>query len=242
MEPEDLKPQDGAANQDPNSQSATGQPPAQSQTQPGQPTGQVPLAALQEERTKRQELQAEVEKLQAMMQINPVQQYQPQYQQPQYQQPQQDFRQQQEELWQNDPQAAFRQELYQALSMRDQVDLNVDTAIQAAKSKYQDFGTYEQEVRRYVKTVPFEQRMNPKVVDAAYFVVRGQKADDTWKNREAELLRKWKAGENVQGLTGSMPSFQGQPDAIRLTEDEEKMRQMYGMTPEEYVNTRKTSR
>jgi GH24 family phage-related lysozyme (muramidase) len=238
-----------------------GTPAPQNQgAQGGQPANQdqgktVPITALHEERDKRQSLQTELDQLKKVVEgytknpvpPNPYQQPQPQYgyQQPQQQQgfgympqPPADSVQRLEQMWEQDPVKAFRTEMAAALQWRDWVETKTDTQIDAAKSRYTDFDKYETQVRRYIRQMPLEQRAGEAIVDAAYYIVKGQNADNIVKAREAEILEKIKRGEQVQGFQyggSGTPS----PDGDKYTADEAKAAEAMGVPIAEYMKARK---
>jgi GH24 family phage-related lysozyme (muramidase) len=221
----------------------------------GQPANQdpktVPITALHEERDKRQALQSELDQLKKIVegytrnpqQFQQQQQFQPSYG---YQQPQQQYQPQQqaftqerlEQLWEQDPVKAFRTEMSAALQWRDWVETKTDAQMDDAKTRYSDFDKYEPQVRRYIRQLPIEQRAGESIVDAAYFIVKGQNADNIVKARETELLEKIKRGEQIQGFqygSAGTPS----PDGDKYTDQETKAAETMGIPVAEYVKFRK---
>jgi hypothetical protein len=141
-------------------------------------------------------------------------------------------------MWQTDPMKAMRTELSAFAQWIDYTDNVVDNQIDQAKSQYSDFGNYEGGIRRYIKQLPREQRANQGVVDAAYYIVKGQNADNLIKTKEQEILDKIRRGESVQGLQGysGSPAPTGQP---QFSEDEKKIAEAMNITPEEYIKYRR---
>ncbi len=211
-------------------QPAGSQPPAQ---QAGGNT--VPLSALMEEREKRQQLQSRLEALETRLGGQPSQ-YQQQPQQP----AQPDYRQQIDKLWENDPRQAVAAEIMAALSWYDQVNTAVDMQEAQVSAKYNDFGTYRNEVRNYIRSLPHDQRARPGVVELAYYAVRGQKVDDIIRSEkeriEKEYLARFQAGELGAALPpGGMsqpPSAGGQ---VTLTPDQKSACAALGISESDYV-------
>jgi hypothetical protein len=209
----------------------------------------VPLAALHEERSKRQQLQAELEVLrqiagdQVLFDINgkPVPNY-PQHQQNQQHQQQQQVpenratAEEMQRLWESDPQKAVRMEIMAAMSWRDHVEAQVDQQIAEAASHYEDFSEHEATVRKYVRALPPEQRGKKGAVDLAYFVVKGQNAGTAIERAKAEVLRKIQAGEMGQGIGAGTPPAPPAQKGKSLSEDQLKVASAMGLTPEQYMS------
>ena len=237
-----VEPIDGGKPIDPNAVPGQTQAPAPGAENAGDQKT-VPLAALHEEREKRQALQAEMEQLRDMVMSNanaPQNQYgqQQQYGQPPQQQfapPPQD---QLAALWEQDPRKAVQAEVAMAFDWRDRVEANLDYEIEMAKKQNPDFVKYEPEIRNYIRRVPVTQRGNRGLANMAYFVVKGQRGDADWKIRESELREKLKRGESVQGVSGTLgtPAPASGP---QYTEDESKVAAAMGMSVEDYVKNRK---
>jgi len=211
----------------------------------------VPLAALQEERNKRQGLQAELEALRKvaggnmLFDINgnpvsaqsqqgyqpPQQGYQPVQQAPQ---PQEDLRKKLDEMWESDPRKAVQTEMMMAFQYYDRVNGDLDRAVDDLSSKYSDFGDYRADVLRYSRSLPMEQRSAP-VMEAAYFFIKGQRANGLIDRERQEILRKIQAGENVQGLTPGVGSPLQPENKGKLSEDQLRAASAMGMTPEDYL-------
>jgi hypothetical protein len=201
---------------------------------------QVPLAALHEERNRRQELQAEVELLKqiagdnVLFDINgrPVASPQAAPQAP-AQSPNQAAA-ELEKLWEDDPRKAVQVEIMAAAAYRDQQEANVDSQMAQAGGKYADFGTYDQTVRQYIRALPLEQRAKPGVVDLAYYVIKGQNTGNAVETAKAELLRKIQAGENVQGLPNGTRPAAPAPKGGEMTAEQLAVADQMGLTPEQY--------
>jgi hypothetical protein len=207
----------------------------------------VPLAALHEERQKRQELQAELEVLRqlagdsVLFDINgkPVQahpgQRQPQQQQ-QPDQPQTQAAQELEKLWETDPRKAVQVEIMAAMSWRDNMEVQVDNQILAASQKYSDYKEYDNTVRQYIRALPLEQRSRPGVVDLAYFVVKGQNSTNAVERAKAEMLKKYQTGQQAQGLGPGTMAAQPKPKTPQLSEEQKKVAEAMGLTEEQYMS------
>ena len=198
-----------------------GVPPA-----PAQEGTTVPITALHEERTKRQELQAQLDAMKKVMSNNvlfdmngnPVMQQQQQA-------PQQNYQQEMDKLWETDPRKAVQAEIYQAMAWRDKVDSDVESQANEVSNKYVDFNTVRSEVMNYVRTLPLEGRGRPGIIEAAYYFIRGQKVDNIiaqkQREMESEYMRKFQAGELATMLppgAGSLPPVQ--QGAVMLTPEQ----------------------
>jgi hypothetical protein len=202
------------------------------------------LAALQEEREKRQALQSELEQLRRAVQ-------QPAPQQPQYQPQQQmqpavdDWKEQIEKLWETDPRRAVQAEIMRAVTWYDTVSARVDHEAESLTNKYADFNNYRTAAMNYVRSLPHEQRATPGIVEMAYMLVRGQNVDNILKTREEELLARFQSGQmagqlNVPGSYGSPQVHQG---AVQLQEEQRMAAAAMGISDADYVKYMKgTSR
>jgi len=221
----------------------------------------VPITALHEERDKRQaaesrysELQAEIASLKEM-----VGQYQPQQQQqqqvdpfsqngqfgqpfgqqaynPAYQAAPQNIREQIDALYEQDVRKGFQAEMMAMMQYRDQITAKVDNEVEAVRAKAPDFSNYEGRVRSYIRSLPLEAQSQPNIVQAAYFMMRGQDADNIVKQREAELMKKYQGANAGAGLNGTFSPPQG--EGSQLTQEELTAAQALGMTPEEYLKNK----
>jgi len=214
---------------------AAGQPPVT--PTPGAPQGMVPLAALHEERGKRQQLQSELDGLKAtvdQLRASPPQQTQPS------QQPQQSggyTPEQIEKLWEEDPKQAVRAEMYTAFTWYDQVNAQLDFQADQLAVKYPDFGNFRSATMNYMRSMPLAQR-NPAQLEQAYFMVRGQQFDTVLKAREAELMARFNAPANFQSPTsGAFGPGGGAPaGTVTLTPEQVNAAAAMGMSPEEYAS------
>ena len=192
--------------------------------------GTVPLSALHEERTKRQNLEAELAQLRDM-----VQQRQPQ-QQYQQQQPQNQMQLEIEKLWDTDPRKAVQAEIMVAMNWRDQIEANLSSQAHSLSQKYTDFNTYRPQAEQYVRSLPLDQRSDPRVMEVAYLVVRGQNVDTIIEQQKNELYEKFRSGEFVSPQppgTYTAPPTQGGP---QLTQDQINAAAAMGLTPEQYAS------
>jgi len=219
------------------------EPSTQAQPTPEVDTGassadvkQVPLPALQEERSKRQALEAEVANLRQQ-----VSNTQMQHQQPQQQHPQVDPQKEIEELWDEDPKKAVRMEIMYAMDWRDRIDSGLEVQADTLSKKYPDFNNYRSVALGQVRNLPLNQRSGQGILEAAYFMVRGQNADTMIQQREAEWLEKYRRGEmSAQGLSTPPGSFSS-PAVDRetsLTDEELRVASAMGLTAEGYASQR----
>lgn len=213
-------------------------PPAAPAVIPGAPVippaGMVPLPALQEERTKRQELEAEVGRLRAQV-------AQPQQQQQAVAQV--DPKIELEKLWDTDPRKAVQVEIMYAMDWRDRVDASLNTQADQLAMKYPDFNNYRSSTLGYIRTLPAHQRGAAGILEAAYYMVRGQNVDQLLQARETELLEKYRRGEiTAQQLATPAGSFSAptSPQGTVLTADQLAVASAMGLTPEGYASQIKT--
>jgi len=222
------------------------EPGAPSEPQPGDPTNvdekSVPLAALHEERNKRQALQAELELMRqvagdsVLFDVNgrpvPQRQVQPQQQQQTAQPQGPDM----EKLWEEDPRKAVQQEIVSAMQWKDNIDVAVDQQELLASSKYADYDRYRMTVRQYIRALPMSQRGAEGVVDLAYYIVKGQQTNpnDIYAQAQADLLAKIKAGESVQGLPGTPPAAPA-AKANAPTQEQMNVAAAMGLSLEDYM-------
>jgi hypothetical protein len=203
--------------------------PNQVVNQPGQT---VPLAELMKEREQRQSMQAEVEALKSTVASLANRSSAPSAPAPS----QPDVRAQLEDMWREDPRKAMQMEMSLAMQWRDQVDVTVESAMSNAASKYADFGNYQNEVKHYLRQLPLEQRASPGVVDAAYYMVKGSKADELIKAGIESGLKKLNGAEYSSGISGgSSGGGQGQPNTTILNADQKQIASAMGMSDEDYM-------
>jgi len=208
---------------------------------PPQEDKMVPIAALHEEREKRQSLQAELESLRKIAGQNvlfdvdgkPVS-----YQQPQ-QAPQVDYAAQMDKLWETDPRKAVQAEIYAAMTWRDNQDAMVDHQEEAVRQKFPDYSNYASEVRSYIRTLPIDQRGTRGVVELAYYVVKGQKVDNiiskTKEQLEAEWRQKAASGEMAQGLPGGSMSQLPSPTGVVLSNEQKAACMALNISEADYI-------
>jgi hypothetical protein len=196
--------------------------------------GMVPLAALQEERERRQSLQADLESLK--QQVGRLQQPQT-YQQPvqQQQQPQVDHTAELNRLWETDPRKAVQVEIMMAAQWTDNINAQVDQESDALANKYKDFNNFRGEAMRYVRSLPLEQRARPGIVEMAYMLARGQGVDQLIEQQRVQLQQQFQQNPAMfqmpVGAGGNPPPTQ-QP--VGLTEEQLKVAAAMRMTPEQY--------
>jgi hypothetical protein len=206
---------------------------------------EVPLAALQEERNKRQSVEAKLNQLQAIfgsqiaydaagniIPVTPQQQPNVAPQAPQ-QQEWGDVRKQLDQLWENDPRKAVQSELAMAINWYDNVNNTVEEEMDKVAEKFKDFQGFRPQIRQYLRRLPLDQRGRPGIVEAAYFLQKGQNFDTALSTAQAQMAERIRAGESVQGI-GNGSAYTPQGEGRRWTMDEVKVAQMYNMTPEQY--------
>ncbi len=198
---------------------------------PGQTV--VPLPALQEERAKRQALEAEVEQLkQRVNSTQPQHQVQPQQQQF-------DTKAELEKLWDTDPRKAVQFEILTALDWHDRTNANLDIQADQLAMRYPDFNNYRSSALAYVRSLPVAQRANQGVLETAYYITRGQNVDQLWQVRENELLEKYRRGEisaaqlAVPAGSYTSPSL---PNQTTLSAEQLKVAEAMGLTAEGYAS------
>lgn len=207
--------------------SKTGTPPAK--PEPGAQTDPVKLlAALQEERDRNKELSAR------LAQTPPAT--------PPASPPPgmggKTVQQELDELWETDPRRAVQTELMYGFQWYDQLNAATDSQRAALRVKYPDFSQYENQAMSYVRSLPLNQRSMPGVVEAAYFLQKGQSSDQIYKAAMDELIRKMQAGEAIQGLPAGTPQMT--PGTKQeLTAQELAAAQAMGISPEDYLKYKK---
>lgn len=202
---------------------------------------QVPLAALQEEREKRQQIEAKLSQLTQLFegQIaydaagNVIPRGQPAAPANPQQQEWSNVRQQLDLLWENDPRKAVQSELTLALQWYDGVNNSIEAEMDKVSEKYKDFQNFRGQVRNYLRMLPIDQRAKPGIVEAAYYLQKGQNFDSVLDRERKLMEERIKAGESVQGVGGGY-SYTPASEGRRWTQDEVNVARMYGQTPEEY--------
>jgi len=204
---------------------------------------QVPLPALQEERGKRQAAESSASSLQTEIadlrrQISDTQHQQQNFQQ-QQQQPQVNAMEELEKTWDDDPKKAVRMEIMYAMDWRDRIDSSLETQADTLARKYPDFNNYRTSSLGQVRSLPLNQRGGAGILEAAYFMVRGQNADTMIQQRETELLEKYRRGElSAQGLATPPGSFSSPAidQGNGITDEQSRVASAMGLTPEQYMS------
>jgi hypothetical protein len=209
----------------------------------------VPLGALHESREEVKTLKGELNQLRQMVSTlsgygagagygQPNAQPNVGYQPTGYQQPNPTVQQNakvMEELWETDPKRAMQAEMQMMLSWYDKVNADVEVQEEEVAGKYKDFNTYRPHVRKYLRMVRPEARNNPGVVETAYFLVKGQMADQIANQSQEELARRMAAGENAAGISAGASSGSPAPKSDAPTGDQLKAAAAMGMTIDEYM-------
>lgn len=219
-----------------NEPSSTAQPTPEVTGDPSTGVKQVPLPALQEERSKRQTLEAEIAELRSTIEAT---QYQQQMQQQPQQQAQADPRKELEELWENDPRKAVQVEIMYAMDWRDRIDASLETQAGLLAKKYPDFNNYRASTLGQVRSLPLNQRGQPGILEASYFMVRGQNADSLIQQREAELLEKYRKGEITAAGLSTPPGGFSTPAPVSgnvASEEQAMAAAAMGLTAEQYMS------
>lgn len=242
------------SSQDVNKQGG-GQQPNQAGASGGQDENKgqtVPLAALQEERTKRQELAEQVSQLtDTIKQLQTAGQPQQQYdvfgnpvgQSSPYQQ-QMNQQQQLAALWEQNPAAAAQYQFQMMQQAQDSVNQNLEGQYNQLRHKDPEFTRYEGQVRNYINSLSFQQRNNPQIVQGSYHYVRGMNIQQERDNWLKEVQEKLARGEQVQGFQpagtgGTPPAGHQQQSQHGLTPDMQKAAAAMGLTEEEYAKFRR---
>jgi len=205
---------------------------------------QVPLQALQEERGKRQDEQSRSESLEAEIAelkkiVTDTQIHQQQQQTQQQPQQQADTKQELEKLWEEDPRKAVQVEIMYAMDWRDRVDSSLEIQADMLSRKFTDFNTYRSTALGQVRALPLNQRGGQGVLEAAYFMVRGQNADTMIQQRETELLEKYRRGEiPAAGLANPAGAFTAPAPVTGTVASDEQTRvaAAMGLTTEQYMS------
>lgn len=219
----------------------------------------IPLAALQEEREKRQALQAQYDQMKIVLEgmganfDNNNQVVNPPIQHPYGQQNQKSsyydqfgaapnqVDQQMQEMWDNDPRRAMQSEIQMAMDWRDKVDSTVESQMTMASAKHKDFNQLRPEITGYLRTIPVNQRANPGVVEAAYFLVKGQRSDDVVAKAQREIYDKIQRGEQIQGFNtpGATSATTNPVNAPTITPQERNAAAALGISEADYLKHRK---
>ena len=212
----------------------------------------MPIAALHEERTKRQALDTKLAQLQTLFgdkfkideqgNIVPIRETLAAVS-PQAPLTQEQFLKQLEKTWEEDPRKAVNMEVMMALNWYDSLNTSVETQKDVVRSKFPDFPNYEGEVNRHLKKLPLDQRAQNGSVELAYLVVKGSKADSMLQSEKdkavAELIKRIQAGEQIQGITGGTISVQSSTSGPKPTQDQVAAANAMGMKIEDYMKYQK---
>jgi hypothetical protein len=213
----------------------------------------VPIAALHEERTKRQALDTKLAQLQTLFgdkfkideqgNIVPIRETPAAPASSQAPMTQEQFLKQLEKTWEEDPRKAVNMEVMMALNWYDSLNTSVETQKDVVRSKFSDFGNYEGEVNRHLKKLPLDQRAQNGSVELAYLVVKGSKADSLMQSEKdkavAELIKRIQAGEQIQGITGGTISVPSSTSGPKPTQDQVAAANAMGMKIEDYMKHQK---
>jgi len=207
----------------------------------------VPIAALHEERTKRQALDTKLAQLQALFgdkfkideQGNVISTQAPAVTTPQAPQNQVEYMKQLDKAWEEDPRKAVNMEMMMALNWYDSLNTTLETQKDIVRAKYPDFGTFETEVNRHLKKLPMDQRGQTGAVELAYLVAKGSKADSMLQSEKdkaiADLIKRIQAGEQIQGITGGMVSVPSSTSGPRPTQEQIQAANAMNMKIEDYM-------
>ena len=233
--PEDVKP------------AATGAPAAGAGDKSPETTT-VPIAALHEERTKRQALDTKLAQLQSLFgdkfkidehgNVVPIQQAATPVS-PQAPLTQDQLLKELDKTWNEDPRKAVNMEMMMALNWYDSIHASIDTQKDAVKGKFPDFPLFENEVNQHLKKLPLDQRSKPGAVELAYLVAKGTRADTMMQSEKTkaveELLKRIQAGEQIQGL--NIGTFSVTPPATgsKPTQDQVRAAAAMNMSIEDYM-------
>lgn len=196
----------------------------------------VPITALHEERDKRQAMAVELENLKAQVASLSVTHNTPPISAPSQNR---DVAAELEMMWREEPRKAMQAELMLALNWQSQVTAAVEDQFESMQSKYKDFGEYSPEVRRYLNKIPLEQRAKPGIVEAAFFMAKGQKADTLIKSESEKMLQKLKEGVAVTNVAPNASSGGGSTNNASLTQEEKAAAAALGIAESEYIKYRK---
>lgn len=208
-----------------------GDPPVTPPVKPGEedPTKMVPLTALHEERDRVKSLREEVDILKTLLPKQagftppPGTPYQP----PQVQQPPQgqsygaELDAKMQNLWEQDPRRAMQAEIMLNQDYQNRATASIALQEDQLLEKHPDYNTFRPQVQRYLAALAPAQKMQPGIVEAGYYFVKGQQVDKLTATATEEMITKLKAGESVQGVTGTVtgpivPSEAGKPTAEEI--------------------------
>src|SRR3990172_13233065 len=170
----------------------------------------VPVSALLEERNKRQSLEAKLKQMEAVFgdQLaydaagNVIHRQNVQPAQPAQQNNWADFHRQLDQMWESDPRKAMQVELTTALQWYDRVNSDIEDQLDGLRDKVKDIDQFRPQIRQYLRRLPIDQRAKQGIVEAAYYLQKGQSVDALIEKERQSALDRYQAGENVQGISG----------------------------------------
>ena len=116
-------------------------------------------------------------------------------------------------------------------STRNSVDDQIDSLLQ----EQPDAAKYLPQMRKYLRTIPLEQRSAAGTAKLAYFVVKGQNVDKVVAEAQKQWEQKLNGGLAAQGVSAGAGLASG-TGPRSFTKDEIAIAANYGMKPEEYWN------
>jgi len=145
-------------------------------------------------------------------------------------------------VWEDEPKKAVRMEIMYAMDWRDRIDSGLEKQADDLSRQYPDFNTYRSTALGQVRSLPLNQRGGQGILEAAYFMVRGQNTDKIVKDQEAELLERYKRGDlSASGLATPPGSFSAPPpvEGTPATQEQINVADAMGMTIEDYMGAQK---
>ncbi len=201
----------------------------------------VPIEALHEERSKRQALDNQLAQLKAVLgdkfaydangnvvQINA----------PAAQPQQNQFAEEVEKAWVDDPKKAVRMEQMAALNWIDATYQKLEEQKDVLATKVSDFGQFERAVNKQLRSMTLEQRAQPGAVEYAYTLVKGRTPSNLEEQKkvwEAEYRAKQAAADAAQGIPGGTFSVPPSNGIKAPTNDQLKAAAAMGIKIEEYM-------
>lgn len=196
--------------------------------------GKVPLAALMEERDRRQSLQAELETLRG--ELSQIKQSVGGFQQQPQVAQQNNVKEHLDKLWETDPRQAVQAEIMLAAQWMDNVAAQVEHEASSLASKYADFNDFRNTAMGYVRSLPLEQRSRPGVVEMAYLVARGQNVDRIIEAQRQQLAQQFQQNPSMfQVPPGAGAPAVGGQQKQALSDDQMRAASAMGIAPEEYL-------
>jgi len=130
-------------------------------------------------------------------------------------------------------------EIMYAMDWRDRIDSSLEVQADQLARKYPDFNNHRSTALGQVRGLSLNQRGSAGVLEAAYFMVRGQNVDSLLKQRETELLEKYRRGEiSAQGFATPPGAFTSAApiEQTQLTQEQSDVAAAMGLTPEQYAS------